>query len=164
MSVFHWGRARYLGVVWGEGRGDVAPAKKMKPVAGRFDAPPMPEAHRRFIDWVAAYTLSPPGTVMRMSLTAPKALEPPRATIAFGRAGTLPDPKLPDLMHDRRRAGACWRCWRSAASERRCRACRGGGLRRCRWCAGWPMPGRSKPSCCRPRYPASVFEQLNDGA
>src|ERR1700757_854009 len=87
------GPREILGVVWGEGQGDVA-AAKMKPVGGRFDAPPMPEAHRRFIDWVAAYTLSPPGTVMRMSLTAPKALEPPRATIAFGRAALSPDLNL----------------------------------------------------------------------
>src|SRR6201996_5966855 len=83
------GPREILGVVWGPGQGDVA-AAKMRPVAGRFDAPPMPESHRRFIDWVASYTLSPPGTVMRMSLTAPKALEPPRSTIVFQRGAVLP--------------------------------------------------------------------------
>ena len=35
------GPREILGVVWGEGLGDVA-AAKMKPVAGRFDVPPMP--------------------------------------------------------------------------------------------------------------------------
>ncbi|HTJ63580.1 MAG TPA: primosomal protein N' [Alphaproteobacteria bacterium] len=79
------GPREILGVVWGEGLGDVA-AAKMRPVAGRFDAPPMPEDHRRFIEWVAAYTLSAPGSVLRMSLTAPKALEPPRAAVAYRRA------------------------------------------------------------------------------
>src|SRR6266404_3578755 len=87
------GPREILGVVWGEGLGDVA-AAKLKPVAGRFDAPPMPATHRRFIDWVAAYTLSPPGTVMRMSLTAPKALDPPRSTIAFRRGVLKPDINL----------------------------------------------------------------------
>lgn len=84
------GPREILGVVWSGGQGDVAP-KKMKPVAGRFDAPPMPDEHRRFIDWVAAYTLSAPGSVMRMSLTAPRALEPPASGVAFRRAATLPD-------------------------------------------------------------------------
>jgi primosomal protein N' (replication factor Y) len=79
------GPREVLGVVWGPALGDVA-AAKMRPVAGRFDAPPMPQEHRAFIDWVAAYTLSPPGSVMRMSLTAPKALEPPRAAVAYRRA------------------------------------------------------------------------------
>jgi primosomal protein N' (replication factor Y) len=84
------GPREVLGVVWGEGLGDVAP-KKLKPVAGRFDAPPMPDGHRRFVEWVAAYTLSAPGTVLRMSLTVPKALEPPRQVVAFRRAERLPD-------------------------------------------------------------------------
>ncbi len=79
------GPREILGVVWGAGQGDVA-AAKMRPVGGRFDVPPMPEDHRKFIDWVAAYTLSAPGSVMRMSLTAPKALEPPRAGVAYRRA------------------------------------------------------------------------------
>ena len=26
---------------------------------------------RRFVDWVAAYTLSPPGAVLRMAMSAP---------------------------------------------------------------------------------------------
>src|SRR5690348_17134027 len=82
------GTREVLGVVWGAGTGDVAESK-LKPISERFDVPPMPEAHRRFIDWVAAYTLSPPGTVLRMSLTAPRALEPPRASVAF-RLGKVP--------------------------------------------------------------------------
>jgi primosomal protein N' (replication factor Y) len=80
------GPREILGVVWGEGLGDVA-AAKMRPVEGRFDAPPMPDDHRRFIDWVAAYTFSAPGSVLRMSLTAPKALEPPRSAVAYRRSG-----------------------------------------------------------------------------
>jgi primosomal protein N' (replication factor Y) len=83
------GPREIVGVVWDEARGDVAP-KKLKPVAGRVDTPPMPEIHRRFIAWVAAYTLSPPGMVMRMSLTAPRALEPPRSSVAYRRGEPPP--------------------------------------------------------------------------
>ena len=79
-----------IGVVWGAGTGEVA-SRRLKPVAEHYDAPPMPEPHRRFIDWVAAYTLSPPGAVLRMSLTAPKGLEPPKSATAFRRADAVPD-------------------------------------------------------------------------
>jgi len=87
------GSREVTGVVWGAGKGDVA-AKKLKPVAGKFDVPPMPPDHRTWIDWVAAYTLSAPGAVLRMSLTAPKALDPARGSIAFRRGALLDGPLM----------------------------------------------------------------------
>jgi len=83
------GPREVLGVVWGEAKGDVA-ALKLKPVAGVFPAPAMPSDHRRFIEWVAAYTLSPPGAVLRMSLTAPRALEHLPPVLAFRRGAEPP--------------------------------------------------------------------------
>src|SRR5271155_3966166 len=149
------GPREILGVVWGEGLGDVA-AAKMKPVAGRFDAPPMPEAHRRFIDWVAAYTLSPPGTVMRMSLTAPKALESPRATIAFGRGTVSPDLNLTparrrvlDVLEERG--------FGTAVELAEAAGCGVPVVR------GLADAGALETVMLPPRYPASSFEQLNDG-
>jgi len=68
------------GVVWGEGGGEVA-AAKLKPLKRVFDVPPMTEELRRFVEWVAAYTLSPPGAVLRMAMSVPEALEPPRPRI-----------------------------------------------------------------------------------
>ena len=149
------GPREILGVVWGEGSGDVA-AAKMKPVAGRFDAPPMPEAHRRFIDWVAGYTLSPPGTVMRMSLTAPKALEPPRATIAFGRGVVPPDMNMTPA---RRRVLEVLeeRGFGTAAELAEAAGCGVPVVR------GLADAGAIETVMLPPRYPASVFEQLNDG-
>ncbi|MFW7266390.1 primosomal protein N' [Gluconacetobacter sp. Hr-1-5] len=41
---------------------------RLKPVISRLDQPPLPDALRRFVDWVAAYTLSPPGMVLAMAL------------------------------------------------------------------------------------------------
>jgi primosomal protein N' (replication factor Y) len=78
------GRIETVGVVWGAARGDVA-AAKLKPILHRFDAPPMPEVERRFVDWVADYTMSSPGAVLRMAISVPEALEPP-APIAAWRA------------------------------------------------------------------------------
>ena len=79
------GSREAIGVVWGEASGEVA-LGKLKAVAARLDAPALPEAERRFIDWVAHYTLSPPGVVLRMAMSAARALEPPPPLLAYGRS------------------------------------------------------------------------------
>jgi primosomal protein N' (replication factor Y) (superfamily II helicase) len=79
------GKRTLAGVVWGEAKGDVAP-KKLKRIAERLPAPPMPAELRRFIDWVASYTLSPPGAVLRMAMSVPDALLPSRGVTAFALA------------------------------------------------------------------------------
>jgi primosomal protein N' (replication factor Y) len=74
------GRARH-GVVW-DAAPDPTPVadERLKPVIERLaDVPPMTASLRRFLDWVAAYTLSPPGAVLRMAMSAPAALDPPAA-------------------------------------------------------------------------------------
>ncbi|OWJ56375.1 primosomal protein N' [Inquilinus limosus] len=84
------GRLRRIGVVWGPGTGQVARAR-LKPVLHRFDLPPLPEVARTFIDRVARYTLSPPGAVLRMTLSSTGALEPPKPIVAYRRAGLPPE-------------------------------------------------------------------------
>jgi primosomal protein N' (replication factor Y) (superfamily II helicase) len=69
------GSRKLAGVVWGEGTGEVG-AAKLKPVVERLPAPPMSEALRRLVDWVASYTLAPPGAVLRMAMSVGEALEP----------------------------------------------------------------------------------------
>src|SRR5882672_10186038 len=54
------GGRHLVGVVWdGPAGGEVADSR-LKNVGRRCDVPPMPADMRRFIDWVAAYTLTPP--------------------------------------------------------------------------------------------------------
>ena len=55
-------------MVWDTATDGGVPDRKLKPVAGVIDAPPMRPALRQFVDWVAGYTLSPPGEVMAMAL------------------------------------------------------------------------------------------------
>ena len=50
------GRRRTAGVVWGPGSGEVAD-DRLKDIGGTLPAPPLPLVSRRFIDWVADYTL-----------------------------------------------------------------------------------------------------------
>ncbi|MEQ9448344.1 MAG: primosomal protein N', partial [Rhodospirillaceae bacterium] len=82
------GRRFETGVVWGAGHGDVAESK-LKDVVHRLDVPSLPGVLLRFIDWVAGYTLQPPGAVLRMTINpirrgfTPK---PVTAIVASGRS------------------------------------------------------------------------------
>ncbi len=65
-----------FGVVWDGGADDRVDPKKLKAIEKVFDCPPLDAQMRRFLDWVASYTLSPPGLVARMALRAPAAFDP----------------------------------------------------------------------------------------
>ncbi|MGH7074703.1 MAG: primosomal protein N', partial [Stellaceae bacterium] len=89
------GSRRLAGVVWGDSKDEVA-AAKLKPVAAKLPVPAMSVELRRLIDWVAAYTLAPPGAVLRMAMSIVEALEPARGIAAFrlsdrGRAALADD-------------------------------------------------------------------------
>ncbi len=83
------GPRQIIGVVWGEGTGDVA-SEKLRPITEKLDAAPMSAVQRRFVDWVADYTLSSPGTVLRMTLRVPAALGPVRQKSGVRRSGDPP--------------------------------------------------------------------------
>ena len=85
-----FGPRQMIGCVWDDEASDVDPAK-LRPVSLRFDAPPLPEPMRRFVDWVANYTLSARGMVMRMALRTPAALEPERPKDFLRFRNPLPD-------------------------------------------------------------------------
>ena len=87
------GRRLVPGVVWDGPSGDIE-AGRLKPVARRLDTPPMRPALRQLIASVANYTLSPPGSVLRMALSAPAALQPPRPRRAWRLAAGAPPPDL----------------------------------------------------------------------
>jgi primosomal protein N' (replication factor Y) (superfamily II helicase) len=85
------GGRRAIGVVWdGEGDGAVV-AERLRPIGTVLPAPPMPQALRRFVDWVAAYTLSPPGAVLRMAMSVPAALAAPAQRAGWRATGMAPE-------------------------------------------------------------------------
>ncbi|WP_119167140.1 primosomal protein N' [Algihabitans albus] len=85
------GRRDVVGVAWDSApEEDGVPVGKLKPVVARLDLPPLPDAHRRFIDWVAGYSLAPPGAVLRMSLSSPGALTPPKPVRRVLHSGRPP--------------------------------------------------------------------------
>ncbi len=83
------------GVVWhGEPEGAVAEAK-LRPIAALLPAPAMTAPLMRFVDWVAHWTLSAPGAVLRMALSVPAALAPPRTRPGLIAAPGLDPAALP---------------------------------------------------------------------
>ena len=76
------GRRQVPGVVWAAGQAAGIAAERLKPVDSVLDVPGMAKSLRRFVDWVAAYTLSPPGAVLRMTMSVSDALQPPRPVAA----------------------------------------------------------------------------------
>ena len=78
-----------VGVVWGDGDGRL-PEARLRPVSRRLAARAMPEATRAFVDWVAGYTLSAPGAVLKMAMSVPAALEPAPGHLAVRLAAATP--------------------------------------------------------------------------
>jgi len=78
------GSRELLGVVWETGRdsGEIPP-ERLKPVAALCEVPPLPGVQRRFIEWLADYSMVPWGAVLRMALSARDALEPAKAITAY---------------------------------------------------------------------------------
>jgi primosomal protein N' (replication factor Y) len=86
-------RRQEVGVVWDTRCGPTIPAARLKPVSARLDAPLFPPALRRFIDWVAGYSLAAPGEVLAMALRV-NALAPPVPAVGWQAADPLPAVKL----------------------------------------------------------------------
>ena len=77
------------GVVWGEGSAGVDPAK-LKMIEGEPGLPPLPADLCDLIDWIARYTLSPLGAVLRLAMAVPARWEDPKPRILYERTGDDP--------------------------------------------------------------------------
>ncbi|HAU29223.1 MAG TPA: primosomal protein N' [Rhodospirillaceae bacterium] len=88
------GRREVLGIVWETGVENTPMPKGLRAVLARFDVPSMPEVQRRFIDRVAAYTISMPGMVLKMAMSVPQALEAPRARLLYCLRADAPEVRL----------------------------------------------------------------------
>ena len=79
-----------LGVVWGEGTARPGLHNRLKDIDGKLDVPPLRGELRRFVDWVANYTLSARGTVLNMALRMGAHLGPERERVGVRLAGPSP--------------------------------------------------------------------------
>jgi len=92
------GGRRLAGVVWGEGAADpsrTVAETKLKPLLERLPVPAMSEGLRRFVARVAAYTCSPPGSVLRMCMSSTSALQPEKPRLGYRLAGPPPERMTP---------------------------------------------------------------------
>jgi primosomal protein N' (replication factor Y) (superfamily II helicase) len=91
-------RREEIGVVWDRSAEDGVADHKLKPISGVIDSPPMRPALRRFIDWVASYTLSAPGEVMAMALrVVPQGGN--RPPTGWVRAAPMPDIRITEARN-----------------------------------------------------------------
>ncbi len=84
------GPRQVAGIVW-DGSVEKVDSRKLRPIEQVFDCPPIDRAMRRFVDWIAQYTLSPPGMVARMLLRAPEAFDPEPWIEGLQRGPMAPD-------------------------------------------------------------------------
>lgn len=65
--VVPWGRQESFGVVWSDEPCAIE-ASKLKMIKEVLPLEPLPEVTRSFVDWVAGYTLTPAGLILKMVL------------------------------------------------------------------------------------------------
>jgi primosomal protein N' (replication factor Y) len=85
------GQRELIGILWGKPEGGIA-REKLR-IVQPLDDFRLPAALCDFIDWVARYTLSPPGAVLAQALRVRGVFDPemPRRALALGNA---PPPRL----------------------------------------------------------------------
>jgi primosomal protein N' (replication factor Y) len=93
------GTVEYLGAVWRRPHEASAPEidrKKLRAVIEVIDdVPPLPPVSLDFADWVANYTLSAPGMVLRMMMSAGRAFDPPAPRYGVRLTGPAPERMTP---------------------------------------------------------------------
>ncbi|WP_434783312.1 primosomal protein N' [Gimibacter soli] len=93
------GKRRVIGGVWDGGRykGRQVALAKLKPAIRPVDAAPLDAALMKLVDWVAAYTMSAPGMILKMCLSVPEALEgvPVRKHLFWREGLSAPDKLTP---------------------------------------------------------------------
>ena len=100
------GPRKILGCVWDDAPDNV-PAGRLKAIVQIYTSvPPLASVMRRFIERVAEYTLAPRGEVLKMTISAPKALTGKRMVKKIEAPCAAPDPARPGpaLSADQHRA------------------------------------------------------------
>src|ERR1700729_2848440 len=85
------GPREVVAVVWAENANpDPRLHNRLKEVGEKLDVPPLKAELRALVDWVANYTLSPRGMVMRMTLRMGEHLGPERVRMGVRLVGEVP--------------------------------------------------------------------------
>ena len=99
-----------VGIVWDDPPDTEIGHNRLRAVVAKFDAPPISQSVRCFVDWVANYTLTQRGMVARMLLRAPGALAPETPLVGVRQAGPQPE-RMTAARHrviDQMEGGLAW--------------------------------------------------------
>src|SRR6195952_4198947 len=90
------GPREVIAVVWAENNNpDPRLHNRLKDVGEKLDVPPLRDELRKLVDWVANYTLSARGMVLRMTLRMGEHLGPERVRVGVRLAGPPPQRMTP---------------------------------------------------------------------
>lgn len=80
-----------IGVVWDTEPDSEIDTKKLRAIQQVYDGPPINHAIRRFIDWVARYTMTSPGLIARMVTPVASIMEPEKPVNGVRATGQRPE-------------------------------------------------------------------------
>jgi primosomal protein N' (replication factor Y) len=86
-------RREEVGVVWDGFSDHSVGDNRLRPISAIVDVPPMRQDIRRLVDFIANYTLTPPGEALTMALRL-NALQPERPVTGWQTAEPLPETRL----------------------------------------------------------------------
>ena len=89
-----FGHRVVTGVIWHKTHDNATSeldSEHLKVIVYQYEAPPMPRPLRDLVEWVAEYTVSKKGAVLRMAMSVPAALEPKKVVPFYVIGGPLPD-------------------------------------------------------------------------
>ena len=86
-------RRTEIGVVWDGAPEGTVGDNRLRPITALLDTAPMRPDIRQLVDWIAAYTVTPPGEVLAMALRVP-AIPPDTAPTGWRRADPLPEARM----------------------------------------------------------------------
>ncbi len=89
-----FGNRTMTGVVWDSGAPSGVDESRIKNISGACNLPPMTESNRRLIDWVADYTLSASGAVLKMAMSVDEVFTGVGETEGYVKSAVPPEIKM----------------------------------------------------------------------
>ena len=90
-----FGREQVIGAVWKIGKSCNLEDAKIKPIGERYPFPPLSDALRKFVDFVAQYNMAFAGLVLKMVLSVRSVFDDPKMLLLYKLSGkTLAEAKI----------------------------------------------------------------------
>ncbi len=109
-----FGNRTMVGVVWDSLTQEEVEEEKLKNILEVLDFPVLPRSNRRLIDWVSDYTLSAPGSVLKMAMSVDSVFDAVKEIAKYVKAADFSDDilltparrKVLDILGDEARSAS----------------------------------------------------------